>query len=202
MPQPPLLGDGSGAYRVHVVGNAGAGKSTVGRELAEILDVPYIALDELFWKPHWAKEPDEQFRANVEKALAAASNGWVVDGNYGRRIGDIVELQSTDEIWLDPPLLLYLPRIIVRTFARLFRLAKPCSPGCEETFDVFFSRENMIWWCITRHGLVRRREARRFEKIGLGVGTKADGQKMRRIGGWGADLRDWLKNVRHMLQRE
>nr|GAT52485.1 predicted protein [Mycena chlorophos] len=196
MELPPLLGDGDGVYRVHLVGNAGAGKSTVGREVAKILGVPYLCLDELFWKPGWGQETHEQFRLNVENALAASPNGWVVDGNYSRRIGDMVVDPSTDEIWLDPPLALYLPRIAIRTFARLFGLAEPCRPGCEETIDVFFSRENMILWCFQNHGRVRHRESSRFEKIGLGVGTDAENRKMRRLGGWGSEVSAWLNKVR------
>ncbi len=53
---------------------------------------------------------------------------------------------------LDPPLILYFPRLVCRTFLRLFRLAPPCSLGCEETASqVFFSRESMIWWYVVMH---------------------------------------------------
>ena len=48
---------------------------------------------------------------------------------------------------LDPPLVLYFPRLVLRTFLRLFRLAPPCSSGCEErASEVFFSRASIIWW--------------------------------------------------------
>ncbi|KAJ6589451.1 hypothetical protein B0H19DRAFT_1103889 [Mycena capillaripes] len=199
---PPLLGDAQGIYRVHVVGNCGSGKSTVSLQVAALLGVPYICLDALFWKPGWEKETNEQFRKKVEKALAAAPHGWVVDGNYSRRIGTIVEESATDVIWLDPPLVLYFPRIIVRTFRRLLGLEPPCSPGCPETFrEVFFSRESMILWCLTHHALVRRRERVRMGQIGLGVGVNVKGQKMRRLGGWGGTLRAWLEEVRSMIQR-
>lgn len=33
---------------------------------------------------------------------------------------------------LDPPLLLYFPPLVIRTFLRLFRLRPPCAPGFEE----------------------------------------------------------------------
>ncbi|KAF7334631.1 hypothetical protein MVEN_02293500 [Mycena venus] len=194
---PPLLGGAQGIYRVHVVGNCGSGKTRVSMRLAELLGVPYICLDALFWKPGWEKETNEQFRKNVEKALEAAPNGWVVDGNYGRRIGTIVEDSATDVIWLDPPLVLYFPRIVIRTFQRLLGLAPPCSPGCPEEFQqVFFSSESMILWCLTHHKPVRAREGARMARIGLGVGTDVEGQKMRRLGGWGGALRAWLEDVR------
>ncbi|KAJ6518137.1 hypothetical protein C8R47DRAFT_1181593 [Mycena vitilis] len=196
---PPLLGDARGIYRVHVVGNCGTGKSTVGLHLAGILGVPYVCLDNLFWKPGWVKETNEQLRLNVEEALAAAPTGWIVDGNYGRRIGTIVEDSATDVIWLDPPLLLYFPRIVIRTGRRLLGLAPPCRSGCPESFwQVFFSRESMILWCLTHHGLVRRRESARMAQIGLPLGADLAERKMRRLGGWGGELRMWLKEVRRM----
>ncbi|KAF7317155.1 hypothetical protein HMN09_00450200 [Mycena chlorophos] len=199
---PPLLGDGKGVYRVHLVGNGGVGKSTVGRELAKLLGVPFISLDEIFWKPNWERETAEGMRAKVAQALAAAPNGWVVDGNYGKRLGGLVEDPSTDVIWLDPPLLLYIPRIIVRTFARLLGLAPPCREGCNETLSTFFSRENIVLWSIQNHGVARRREGARFEKIGLGVGTDVEGRKMRRIGGWGSELTAWMESVRAMIRSQ
>ncbi len=40
---------------------------------------------------------------------------------------------------LDPPFVLYFPRVFVRTILRLIGLGTPCSPGCNESFrEVFF----------------------------------------------------------------
>ncbi|KAJ6532908.1 AAA domain-containing protein [Mycena vulgaris] len=202
MDLPPLLGDAQGQYRVHVVGNCGSGKSTVSKQLAGLLGVPYICLDALFWKPGWEKESNGQFRRNVERALEAAPHGWVVDGNYGKRIGTLVEDTATDVIWLDPPLALYFPRIVLRTFMRMLGRTAPCSPGCPERVqDVFFSRESMILWCLTHHARVRRREGARMARFGVGLGVDVEQQKMQRLGGWGGELRAWLNGVRDMLQR-
>ncbi|KAJ7922676.1 hypothetical protein B0H13DRAFT_2655553 [Mycena leptocephala] len=203
MGPPPLVGDVHGNYRVHIVGNSGVGKSTVGKQLAEVLGVPFIPLDTFFWKPGWKQSTNEEMRAKVDLALANAPNGWVVDGNYTRRIGTIVEDNATDVIWLDPPLALYLSRLIWRTFLRLLRLRAPCSPGCPEMVsEVFFSKESIVWWCITQHQPARDRERAKMALIGIGVGSDVDNLKMRRIGGWGAELRAWFDDVKRMLQRE
>nr|GAT52487.1 predicted protein [Mycena chlorophos] len=156
----------------------------------------------MFWKPNWESETAEGMRAKVAQALAAAPNGWVVDGNFGKRIGGLVEDPSTDEIWLDPPLLLYIPRLIVRTFARMLGLVPPCREGCNETLSTFFSRENIVLWSIQNHGVARRREGARFEKIGLGIGTDVEGRKMRRIGGWGSELTAWMESIRAMIRSQ
>ncbi|KAJ6541644.1 hypothetical protein B0H19DRAFT_1174031 [Mycena capillaripes] len=196
---PPLIGDAQGKYRIHLVGNSGSGKTTLGRELACMLNVPFISLDTLYFTPGWGHLTTGEFRAKLKAALEDA-DGWVVDGNYGNRIGNILLRRSTDMIWLDPPLLLYFPRIFVRTVLGLLGLRPPCSPGCHErVVTTFFSRESILWWCLTHHFHVRRRERARMQLLGIGIGTQADGQKMRRIGGWGGELRKWLEEVRLMV---
>ncbi|KAJ7281050.1 hypothetical protein C8J57DRAFT_1300735 [Mycena rebaudengoi] len=200
---PPLTGDGQGRYRVHLVGNSGSGKTTLGKQLAHILNVPFISLDTLFWSSGWVKSTREEMLEKVEKAMAEAENGWVIDGNYNSKLGRFIESNSTDEIWLDPPLVLYFPRIVIRTFLRLLRLREPCSPGClEMPQEVFFSKESILWWCLSNHWVVRRREQARFQQIGIGVGSNIHSQKMRRMGGWGGQLRAWLRDVRDMFERK
>ena len=45
--------------RINVVGTSGSGKTTIGSALAGRLDVPYVELDALAWKPGWVMvEPD------------------------------------------------------------------------------------------------------------------------------------------------
>ncbi|KIM38683.1 hypothetical protein M413DRAFT_447640 [Hebeloma cylindrosporum] len=198
---PPLLGDGHGRYRVHLVGNSGSGKSTTGVVLAALLGVPYISMDTFMWEPGWGQAPPEVFRERLRAALDQDERGWVADGNYDRHGGLLAFEESTDVIWLDPPLLLYFPRIFLRTILRLLRLRPPCSPGCEERFmEVFFQMESILWWCLTNHWKNRAVNRARFEKIGVGVGTDTMGRRMRRFGGWGGALKRWLRDVEVMVR--
>jgi adenylate kinase family enzyme len=63
-----------------MVGVSGSGKSTVGKELARRLAVPYVELDAIFHQPAWTPLPAEQFRWRV--TAIASGDGWVIDGNY------------------------------------------------------------------------------------------------------------------------
>src|SRR3546814_17035493 len=69
-----------GGRRVSVGGVPGAGKSTVGRELARRLGSRFVELDSIHHQPGWTPLPREPFRARVAEELEADT--WVVDGNY------------------------------------------------------------------------------------------------------------------------
>lgn len=57
--------------RISLVGVSGSGKTTVGRQLAAALDVPFIELDSLFHQPGWTDLPHDEFRRRVSEALKA-----------------------------------------------------------------------------------------------------------------------------------
>ncbi|CAL1706060.1 unnamed protein product [Somion occarium] len=193
---PPLRGDARGQYRVHIVGNSGAGKSTLGKELAALLGVPFIALDSLFWQPGWKQPSAPEFRETVQKALDQADKGWVVDGNFNARLGTMISEAATDIIWLDPPLVLYFPRLCLRTILRLLGLAPPCAPGCPESFKgIFLSSDSILWFSLSMHWKVRKAQMQAYQ-----IDSVWGGGNRRRIGGWGGELRDWKRDVEEMIR--
>ena len=69
--------------RIHVVGNSCSGKSVLGKRLAAALQVPFVELDALNWRPGWVglNETDPQrFESLIEEATAG--DAWVVAGSY------------------------------------------------------------------------------------------------------------------------
>jgi len=153
------------------------------------------------WQPGWVETPQEEFKAKLRAAMEEDPRGWVADGNYERRGGLMAYEESTDVVWLDPPLILYFPRLILRTFLRLLRIGEPCSPGCAERFsEVFFSSESIIWWCIRYHWHNRRRNQAKMDDVGLESGRNVERRRMRRLGGWGGEVKRWLKDVEGMVK--
>lgn len=65
--------------RINIIGTSGSGKSTLGKRLARQLNVPYIDMDTLYWRPNWQGTPDEELYAKLEQILQQP--GWVLDGN-------------------------------------------------------------------------------------------------------------------------
>jgi chloramphenicol 3-O-phosphotransferase len=81
--------EGLPGRRIIVVGPSCAGKTTLAERLAELLGVPFVELDALYWKPGWEESSDEEFVPRVMEATAG--DGWVVAaptiGRRSRRCG-------------------------------------------------------------------------------------------------------------------
>jgi adenylate kinase family enzyme len=139
--------------RVAIVGASGNGKSTFGRELARRLDVPYVELDALHHGPNWAEQED--FVERVDEATSA--DGWVVDGGYERKLGNMTLDRADTIVWLDQPLPLILWRLLPRTIGRIVRNEELWNGNRETWRDAFWGRESLFVWTIRTH-YRRRRE--------------------------------------------
>jgi adenylate kinase family enzyme len=136
--------------RVSLVGVSGAGKTTVGRNLAASLGVPFVELDAIFHQPDWAELPRHDFRERVCAALAAP--GWVVDGNYSA-VRDLVWDQADTVVWLDLPRRLVMRRVILRTLRRAIT-REALWNGNREPLTNFYRldpEENIIRWAWVKY---------------------------------------------------
>ncbi|KAF8609938.1 hypothetical protein BDV93DRAFT_517163, partial [Ceratobasidium sp. AG-I] len=185
----PLLGDSDGRFKIAIVGNSGTGKSTLAAELSKLLGVPHLPLDEVYWNPGWVETPAEDFKAHVKTFLDSHPDGWIVDGNYLRKMGPIAQDAATDVLWLDPPLILTFWRVLVRTFRRLFLGEQPCAVGCNENItETLGSRKSILLWCLTQHNVIRRDYTAKWDSESAEGGRG----KWRRFGGWGSSLSEWV----------
>jgi adenylate kinase family enzyme len=145
--------------RVSVVGVSGAGKSTVGRQLAAALDVPFVELDAIFHLPDWGELSRDEFRERVDSATAAP--GWVIDGNYSV-VRDLVWGRADTVVWLDLPRRLVMWRVIVRTVRRAVTREHLWN-GNREPLTNFYRwdpEQNIIRWAWVRYATyVERYEA-------------------------------------------
>lgn len=140
--------------KVWVIGASGSGKTTVSAELARRLGVPHVELDALHHGPDWAEPDPEQFRATV--ASEAARDGWVIDGSYLHKLGDLVPRAADTIVWLDLPLPLVVYRLASRSAGRLIRRTELWNGNRESIRGVVWGRESLIVWAVARHREYRR----------------------------------------------
>ena len=141
--------------RVSVVGGSCSGKTTFARDLAKILDVPFVELDALNWEANWTMIDVATFQQRIRDATAG--DAWLVDGNYGGRgARDIVWPKADTVVWLDLPLLVTLVRMWKRTTGRI-RTREALWRGNQESIrGTFFSRQSLFVWALTTHRRRRR----------------------------------------------
>jgi adenylate kinase family enzyme len=144
------------AGRISVVGVSGNGKTTFARRLAAQLGVPYTELDALCHLAGWVEASDDDFRREVE-AVMKRSQGWVLDGSYRWKLGDLVLRRADTIVWLDQPLPLVLQRLVTRA-VRDIVTKRDLFNGNRQTWRfAFWGRESLVLYAIRAH-FRRRRE--------------------------------------------
>lgn len=134
--------------RIAIVGPAGSGKTTLARQLADGLGLTHIELDHLYHRSGWREVPPEQFRTDLVAAMAAASGGWVVCGNYQSRAQGLHTGAADTIVWLDLPRRTVMRRLILRTVRRTVTREKPFG------YDMVEPLANFYRW-DPNHNIVR-----------------------------------------------
>lgn len=142
--------------RIHIIGSAGSGKTTLGRELSARQGIPHVELDALYWGPNWQESEREDFRRSVAEALAG--DAWVVEGNYSKA-RDLIWERVELVVWLDFSLGVCLWRTLWRTLGRVATREELWNGNRETIVDAFFSRESLMWYLLKTHRRRRRQYA-------------------------------------------
>lgn len=117
--------------RIMVIGCGGSGKSTLSRSLGELLNLPVVHLDRLYWRDGWRSVDDEEFDALLSEALSQGR--WIIDGNFNRTIA--MRLNRCDTV-------IYLD------YARIV-----CMAGVIKRVLAYYGRTHRIWAENARKGL-------------------------------------------------
>lgn len=171
--------------RVSVIGGSCTGKTTLSRELARLLGVPHIELDALHHDAGWQEAPAEVLQARVGAALAAAPDGWVVDGNYHGKIGATVLDRADTVVFLDLPHHVALRRVLWRT-ARRVATRKELWNGNRESLRLALSRDSIVWWVIRQHGSYEKKWLPRLASLEPGTVVRLRSPR---------EVRDWLQSI-------
>ena len=114
--------------RVAVIGNAGGGKSTLCRALAQARGLPHFAVDKIQWRPGWQLVPDDEFARR--HAALLERDAWIIDG-FGpwREIEKRFDEADTI-VFVDHPLWRHYWWAAKRQIAAIFRPRQDGPEGC------------------------------------------------------------------------
>lgn len=137
--------------KIVIIGPAGAGKSTLARELGAILNIPIFHLDCYFWRPGWKEMPKGARVRRLEKLVR--KDKWIIEGAYFN--SSDVRLQSCDTvIFLDMPLHLCVWRVLKRRFNKSQQRRPDLPVGCKERLSLRYMAKLLLFPFIGRRTLV------------------------------------------------
>lgn len=128
--------------RVLLIGPCGSGKSTLARELAPLMGLPLVHMDQLGWQAGWVET--EKAELNARLAEVVAGEEWLIEGNYGSTLTPRLARADT-VIYLDFPIRLCLWRLAKRILTHRGRSRPDMPEGCPERFDLAFFWYVMNW---------------------------------------------------------
>ena len=146
--------------RIAVLGTSGAGKTHVAQRLGELLGVPYICSDAIFWGPNWTMTPEPKRLQMYDDATRA--DAWTFDGNVdglSDSKGGLILGRADTLIWLDLPRHEILWQLLGRTIRRARTKEPMWHNNCESWRMSFFSRDSILLWSMQT--FAGRREAYR-----------------------------------------
>jgi len=147
--------------RILIIGSGGAGKSTLAIRIGELLGLPVMHLDALYWNAGWVPSPAEEWRERV--ADLTRRDTWVMDGNFGGTLD--MRLAACDTvIFLDMPRILCMTRVVRRWLRYRGRSRPDMAEGCPEKVDGEFARWIWGYPLKSRPKILRRLEAVASEK--------------------------------------
>lgn len=139
--------------RIRVVGNAGSGKTTTAKAIAERLGIPRLELDSVHWLSDWKERDPNEFRQRVLE-FANSNPRWVIDGNYTGRLGARIDHLVDTVVWLDLPRWRIIAALLARTVRRSITGELLWNTNNRERLSSLLSRdehENLVLWSWRQH---------------------------------------------------
>ena len=139
--------------RLVLIGTSGAGKTTMAKRIARVLDMPHVEFDAIRHGPNWTETPDDVFRETLRDRVQG--DRWVGDGNYSLA-RDVVWPRATQVVWLDFPIRVVMWRLFWRTMRRGVFRQELWNGNREKIWRHFFSRQSLFLWVMQTHWRRRR----------------------------------------------
>lgn len=126
--------------RVIIIGCPGSGKSTFGRKLKCITDLPLYHLDMMFWNVDKTTVSKEIFIERLQEVMS--NSKWIIDGNYGSTME--MRIKECDTVFfLDYPTEVCIDGIMERKGKPRSDMPWVENDNTDEEFVDFISKYNL-----------------------------------------------------------
>lgn len=128
--------------RIMIFGFSGGGKSTLARNMGEMLGIKPTHMDALHWKPNWTESSQEEKREKLAPILQRDT--WIVEGNYTKVLWQERLVLADTVILIDVNRFSCLYQAWKRSKIYKGRTRPDMGEGCTEKFDLEFVK--WVFW--------------------------------------------------------
>ena len=126
--------------RILLIGSMGSGKTTLAIKLSQLLAIPVVHLDKLYWKDNWERVDRQEFDRSLKQELEKEK--WIIDGNFIRTMPERLKYCDT-VIFLDYGKLLCTYGVLKRVFFNYGKSRFDMGGNCPERIDMKFIKD--VW---------------------------------------------------------
>jgi adenylate kinase family enzyme len=112
--------------RIHIMGPAGSGKTTLAQQLASSLNIPFYEMDYIAWEEGYPGTERSLETRLCDIEHIAAQPAWVAEGIFLTWTDELLRVADYI-VWLDIPWPVAIKRIIIRRLRRSLARANPPS---------------------------------------------------------------------------
>ena len=136
--------------KIGILGTSGAGKTTLGREIARRMQTVFVEVDSIRHKANWVQASSEELRSGIE-AHIEGHDRWVIDNLCERELGNFIIDRLDLIVWLDLPLWLKLFRAARRSWRRLRRHEVLWNGNYETWRGSYIGKDSVIGYAFFKH---------------------------------------------------
>lgn len=105
--------------KIHIIGSVGSGKTTLGRKLAQKLEIPHTATDNLVWQRNPAGDIRNSEERRDELLMGVlAEEDWLIEGVHIGWTDPVIE-EASHILFLDFPPFIRAKRVTSRHFKQV-----------------------------------------------------------------------------------
>ena len=107
----------------------------------------------MHWLPDWQERDEEEFR-RLALEFAESHPRWVIDGNYGSRLGSTIDHLVDTFVWLELPRWRVMTALLARTVRRSITRERLWGTNNYERITSLFKwdpHENLARWSWVNH---------------------------------------------------
>lgn len=154
--------------RIFITGNAGSGKTTLGKQFGKILNRDVTNLDKIVWQPYWVMTPEKERTLRISNLTELKR--WIIEGVSK----DILKAADTI-IFLDYPRRISYWRVLKRNWRYLFKSRPELPKYCPEILIV--KKLIQIIWSFqnnVRPGILEYMEENKDNKLIFHIRSKSE----------------------------